>query len=294
MKYRGSILIPLLLLLSTAACEATPAAESTILPPTQTPILQLEERPGFSGPTRCYAEPMTMETIFASATDLVKGTLASIEDLNGSAFIYTIDVDEDYTGAAPSQIHIRGGYDTQFIVGHTYYFYLYDERTTCYPYPVYSLVYHELLDITAHPQGMITLAGDPFRAEEADALMREAAAQGQVGTKHRLLELSESDDLSEVAQEADLILEAKLFDACQMNPYVSHYRVEVLNCLKGTQEPQEFTLSLPSGLALGETCYLFLKEDPDFHGQYLPFSRQFLAVLTTEEITWQLTLDGQV
>ena len=295
MKCGWTILTALLLLLGTAACTAEQPEETPILQPEETPILQLEERPEFGGPNIDYAELMTLDNVFAHATDLVKGTVASIEDLNGSTFIYTIDVEEDYTGVAPDQIHIRGGYDTQYIVGHTYYFYLHDERSICYPYPVYSLVYHELLDVTAHPQGVITLAGDALYAQEADALMREAVAQGRVGTKaDPLLPLSESNNIAEVSQQADLILEAKLFTPCLANLYVSHYQVEVIRCLKGTVEERKeasFSLTLPAGLALGEPYYLFLREDPGDEGCFLAFSRQFPAVPVTEENTRQLVLD---
>ena len=215
-----------------------------------------------------------------------------MEDFNESVKIYLFDVKDSYFGNAQNEIHMYDAYDSQYVVGHTYYLFLCGSESALYPHTVYTTVVKSLILDEASLETAVYGNGDAVEGDisQIESRIVAATANGTAGEKiGEPFQLSVSSNIGVVSEEADAVVEVRLTSEMAANRYVSMYTVELLDTLKGPEGAVASYINLPPNLDLDTTYYIFLKEDPECPGNYLLYSRVYpvadTAIFTTEDFS---------
>lgn len=244
-----------------------------------------------------YVEELnTVEDLLKYSTNVVEATLISKEAFSSYSFEYLFQVDQDLTGNTPDEIHMYDGDNEAYIAGHTYFLFLDGTDTALYPHTIYTTVRKDLIiDLTVSGETAPLrvgeeAVGDGTALAELESAVLDAAAGGLLGEElGELPPVSTSADVAEIASEADVIAEIRVSDEANLNPYTSNYSVEPVTLLKGPEDSVAPQLPLPPALDPGQTYYVFLKEEPEFPGEYTLFSRVYPVLEASEENLAALT-----
>lgn len=248
-----------------------------------------------SGGLYSYLEDFdTLDDILKYSSDVVKATLVSIEDFDGSIQVYLFNVEETYFGGASNDIHMYDAYNEQYIIGHSYYLFLCGSESALYPHKIYTTVVKDFI-LDEMSLGTKAFAnGNEIEIDPLDigSAVSEAAG-GTVGEKaDDPAHVTNSDDIREISDQADVIAEIRVFSEAPSNKYSSVYSLEVLNVLKGPEGAVASHMSLPPDLDPDTTYYVFLNEDPECPGNYLLCSRAYPVADTAVFTAENLSLEG--
>lgn len=245
MKKHALFLLPLLLLLT--AC-ARPADQ---------PHTTVEYS---------YVENLTTpEDMARYSTNIVRAQLVSTDDFDGATRVYLFRVTDDLTGNTPDEVHVYDAYDPAYTPGHSYYLFLCAAESALYPHTIYTTVVKEMI-----------LDADTPEVSTLPRTVADAITAGLLGDKlNPPTALSSSDNLREVAAQADVVALVRVRNEQPANPYTSLYAAETLSTLKGPADAVAAYLTLSPGLTPGGAYYIFLQNT---NGAYTLFSRAFPAV----------------
>lgn len=252
------ILLPLLLLLSACA----------------QPLQQTHSMVEYS-----YVEDLTtLEDVMRYSTNIVRAKLESAQDFDGAVQVYLFTVTDDLTGNTPDEIHVYDAYNPAYIPGHSYYLFLCSGESTLYPHTIYTTVVKEMILDANAPEAITTVGSHDMTVPLSDLprTVADTMTAGLLGDKlDPPTALSNSDNIQEVAAQADVVALVRVRDEQPANPYASLYAAETLSTLKGPADAVPAYLTLPPGLTPGGTYYIFLQNT---NGAYTLFSRAFPAV----------------
>ncbi|MCI9467378.1 MAG: hypothetical protein HFE99_09750 [Ruminiclostridium sp.] len=250
------------------------------------------EAPGSYVEYSSYVELNTMDEIAEYSTNIVKATLTSMEVFDGGTYVYLFDVTEDFTENTPQQIHVYHRFDAQYTVGTSYYLFLQGTDLALYPHTVYSTPEHNLGFLDA--EGVQTLSGEGTRrGSQAEDVISQAAQKGTVGSavEGMLPKISFTEDISQVADEADVIARVRLSQRENINQYVSNYEVQLLEIVKGPEGSVAAYITLPPDLDQGKEYYIFLAEDPEIKGEYYTYSQAYPVLEVSAEATAEIAAE---
>ena len=232
---------------------------------------------------------MDFDDILRFSTNVVRATLETMEDFDGTIQVYHFVVQEDYAGNAPDEINMYDAFDSGYIAGHDYFLFLCKGESALYPHTIYTTTVKDLIIDTAYASATaklnakeIELSTDTLAEKIGDAVDRGILGEYTAS----VIEISESDRLSEVADEADLIVEVEVANEQNANRYVSTYQVKIVSIKKGKEESIPSVLILPPGLSTDTSYCVFLKQTEE--GEYVLFSRRFPVVessLKTDDVS---------
>lgn len=243
-----------------------------------------------------YVEDFTsMEDIMRYSTNIVKANLTSIEDFDGAICVYCFDINEDYTGNTPDEIHMYDAYNSAYIVGHTYYLFLCQNESALYPHTIYTTVVKELIiDDNADSTAVVSVNEHDISVTPRNISERieNSIMSGVIGEyAEELISVSDSANMESVSASADIIVEISVSSEMNANIYASTYAIEVISILKGSGASVPSALSLPPNLDPSKTYYIFLKETPGGSGMYSLFSRVYPAIDTASAIAEDLLMN---
>lgn len=234
----------------------------------------------------------TIDELVEYSTNIVKATLTSMEEFDGGTYVYLFDVTEDFTENTPQQIHVYHGFDAQYTAGTSYYLFLQGTDLVPYPHTVYSITAPELGFLDA--EGVQTLSGEKMRrGSQAEDVISQASQESTVGAavEGMLPKVSFTEEISQVAQEADVIAKVRLSQRENINKYVSNYEVQLLEIIKGPEGSVASYSLLPPDLDQGKDYYIFLAEDPEIEGVYDVFSQVYPVLEVNAETTAELSIE---
>lgn len=236
----------------------------------------------------CYSEEIdSIDRLIRHSTNIVSGKLVAAADFDGWVNEYLFEVRGDYTDNTEREIHVYDAAD--YIVGHSYFLFLYGSDTALYPHRIYTGVKKDLLlDLSSGRAAGLAGYRDMrllSRERRLDEWVREAAAAGMVGEALPMAEpvISDEAEIGAVAAGCDVAALVRVSAEQQANRYASSYRVDSLEVVKGDKEFSVTHMILPPGLGSDRAYYVFLKEDPAFAGEYLLFSRGLPVLEATAE-----------
>ena len=189
------IVIVLCLLIGTTACTAEQ------IPPA-IPTSSVEH---FSS-----VELNTVDELVEYSTNIVKATLASVEEFDGGMYVYLFDVTEDFSENTPQQVHVYHGFDERYTVGHSYYLFLVGTDVATYPHTIYTTA---ASDLGFDAEGVQALSSEDIgQVNQAEDVISQAVQEDTVGVavEGQLPEVSFAEDISEVAKGADVIARVRL------------------------------------------------------------------------------------
>lgn len=226
-----------------------------------------------------YVEDLTtLEDVMRYSTNIVRAKLESAQDFDGAVQVYLFRVTDDLTGNTPDEIHVYDAYDPAYIPGHSYYLFLCSGESALYPHTIYTTVVKEMI-LDADAPEAVTAVGSHDMAVPLSDLPRAVADAETRGLLDDKIDppvvLSTSDNLREVAAQADVVALVRVRDEQNANSYASLYAAETLSTLKGSADAVPAHLTLSPGLTSGDTYYVFLQNT---NGAYTLFSRAFPAV----------------
>ena len=250
------------------------------------------EAPGSYVEYSSYVELNTIDEIAEYSTNIVKATLTSMEVFDGGTYVYLFDVTEDFTENTPQQIHVYHRFDAQYTVGTSYYLFLHGADLVPYPHTVYSTTVPDLDFLDA--EGVQTLSGEGTRrSSQAEDVISRAAQKETAGSavEGMFPKVSFTEDISQVADEADVIARVRLSQRENINQYVSNYEVQLLEIVKGPEGSVAAYITLPPDLDQGKEYYIFLAEDPEIKGEYYTYSQAYPVLEVSAEATAEIAAE---
>lgn len=242
--------------------------------------------PSSGNPTAQMTETIeNVKDIMRYSDCVVLAKLLTEEDFDGSTMVYKFCVQKDYLGTSDKIIHVYGKPNNPYVNGHEYYLFLNRGDDALYPHAIYSFLAPELIldantDYMTNEEKVITAAN-------ADKIIRQMIDKGVVGELAPIpIQISEKDDPRDIAKEADAIAIIQVTKECNFNPYVSAYSVISIHPLKGGDNTVSQQMLLPPNLSPNTDYYIFLKENPNYEGNYLLFSHKMPVLRVTDDVSY--------
>ncbi|MCL1912563.1 MAG: hypothetical protein FWG10_01440 [Eubacteriaceae bacterium] len=230
-------------------------------------------------------DPYSLERLdyaIDNSTNCLTAKLVSREHfVSARSYTCRYRVVENLVGNATGEIIVIYGYgEPMHRIGEEACMFLSATESALYPHTVYTPV--EGFKVK---DGTATIRYHKFPIQLLVAKAQKANAKGHFGKDYKKssVEMSESQSLQHVYMEADFVLEATLVSEWPVNEYVSMYEMSQKRSVKGPAYVAAFmpdTLLLSIGLELNVPYCILLKEDMNYKGEYLPFSRSFIAIPT--------------
>lgn len=243
---------------------------------------------GCFGPRRMSQEQQAqiVDQMASTAHSIVSAKLISRSPFDEQTEEHIYELEEVHAGqTVPETFHVLDQANDRLEEGRSYYLILNRTDNALYPFPLYSSRNHLLLTQTGEEE-LSVFRDQPVTPEEFSVptyLNEQIIASQLILTRpQNLVEVSETEDLSEVLEQADRVWEAKLTSEKTLNPYVSEYAIELIDVLKG-EGPFMTVQMLPAGLDVEQNYLIPERAFSAGSTSYMPFATSFPVIAVDSE-----------